>query len=294
MSTQLQLASNLMTPADAKITMDSSKDRCALLGADGRIERTNFPWDRDGRAGDPLGLQSARVGSDYVAACAAAAAAGNRRAGTMHAHLRRLLRGEIDRVRIDFERPARGGGVQRTTATLQRASDERTTSGSVLVSFASQAEAAPQPTAVPEAGFAVPAGTPLGRLIPALNSIDAHAAVLDERGRIVAVNTAWSQFSAANGGDASCTGAGANYLSVCERAQHSGDARAADFAQGLKSVLRRARHTHVSDARAGRGGEAHRFRGRATALDLAEGHYVLITHTRMAHAEPARAGCQAA
>ncbi|MEE2939237.1 MAG: hypothetical protein VX460_02510 [Planctomycetota bacterium] len=294
MSTQLHLAPALLTSADAEVVMDSTTDRCALLGADGRIVRTNLAWDRDGRSGDPLALQSARVGSDYVAACAAAAAAGNRRAGAMHAQLRRLLRGEIDSISMDFERPARGGGVQRTTATLERTVDGDPTRGAVLVSFASQSDAVSRPTAVPEAGFVIPAGTTLGRLVPALNSIPAHAAILDERGRIVAVNTAWSGFSAANGGDASHTGAGVDYLAVCERAHDSGDARAADFAEGLRSVLLRARHTHVSDARAAHGGVARRFRGRATALDLAEGRYVLVTHTEMASAEPAHAARQAA
>lgn len=294
MSTQLHLAPALLTSAEIEIAMDLTADRCALLGADGRIVRTNLAWDRDGRSGDPLALQSARVGSDYVAACAAAAAAGNRRAGTMHAQLRRLLRGELDSVSMDFERPARGGGVQRTTATLERTLGGEAGSGAVLVSFACQSDAVSRPTAVPEADFAVPAGTPLGRLVPALNAIAAHAAILDERGRIVTVNTAWSEFSAANGGDASHTGAGVNYLTVCERAHDSGDARAAEFAEGLRSVLRRARHTHVSDARAAHGGEARRFRGRATTLDLAEGRYVLITHTEMASAEPARAASQAA
>ena len=75
MSNQLHLAPALLTPVDAEIAMDSTADRCALLGADGLIVRTNLAWDRDGRSGDPLALQSAQVGSDYVAACAAAAAA---------------------------------------------------------------------------------------------------------------------------------------------------------------------------------------------------------------------------
>ena len=75
MSTQLHLAPALLTSAEIEIAMDSTADRCALLGADGRIVRTNLAWDRDGRSGDPLALQSARVGSDYVAAGAAATAA---------------------------------------------------------------------------------------------------------------------------------------------------------------------------------------------------------------------------
>lgn len=294
MSTQPRLVPALLTPTDAEIAMDSTADRCALLGADGRIVRTNLAWERDGRAGDPLGVQSAAVGLNYVAACASAAAAGNRRAGTMHGQLRRLLEGEIDSVRMDFERPASGGGVDRTTATLERTHSDEGAAAPILVSFASQTVCVAKPTAVPEAGFAVPSGARLDRLALALDSLGAHAAILDDRGRIVAVNAAWSLFSAVNGGDASRTGAGVNYLSVCERARRSGDGRAADFAEGLKSVLRRERHTHVSDARAGVGGEARRFRGRATALDLAEGHFVLVTHTEMAAAEPVRAVSRAA
>lgn len=289
MSNEPRLAPTLLTPADAELAMDSTADRCALLGPDGRIVRTNKAWESDGRGADPVGLQSAAVGLDYLGACGRAAAAGNRRAGTMHGQLRRLMSGETERVRVDFERPTTSGSMDRTTAILERTSSEEGSAAPILVSFASQTTCVAHPTAVPEAGFAVPAGARLDRLALALDSLGAHAAILDDRGRIIAVNAAWSLFSTVNGGDASRTGIGVNYLSVCERARRSGDGRASDFAEGLKSVLRRERHTHISDARAGIGGEARRFRGRATALDLAEGHFVLITHTEMSAAVPQRA-----
>ena len=38
MSNQLHLAPALLTPVDAEIAMDSTADRCALLGADGLID----------------------------------------------------------------------------------------------------------------------------------------------------------------------------------------------------------------------------------------------------------------
>lgn len=275
----------LLAPLDAQLAMDSTPDRCALIGADGLIQRVNGPWERDLRAADPMGLQAAGAGCDYLEACARAAAAGNRRAGTLHAQLRRLLDGEAQRVQLDFERPGRTGAAQRTTAVLERILGE---TPMALVSFTSAARCVAEPTAVPEANFAVPAGARLDRLALALDSLGAHSAILDDRGRIVSVNAAWRLFAEANGGDPARTGIGVSYLTVCERARLAGDGRAHEFEDGLRSVLRGERHTYVSDSRAGVGGEARRYRGRATALDLAEGRYVLITHTEMNAAVPMR------
>jgi PAS domain S-box-containing protein len=71
-----------------------------------------------------------------------------------------------------------------------------------------------------------------------LDSLTAHIAVLDEHGIIVAVNRAWQNFTAENGGDDSRTLVGADYLSVCQPAgdgpaQQLGSAACA----GIRAVM---------------------------------------------------------
>lgn len=76
-----------------------------------------------------------------------------------------------------------------------------------------------------------------------LDSLPAQVAVIDDRGTIVAVNAAWSEFSAQNGGGPS-TGTGANYFEVCEQAVAAPDGHgsaAAEVAAGLRDLLGGAR-----------------------------------------------------
>ena len=154
------------------------------------------------------------------------------------------------------------------------------------MSFAAANLCEAQPTSVPEAGFAVPSGSRFDRLATALDSLPSHAAILDGRGRIVAVNAAWRMFSAVSGGTAKSTGIGVSYLGVCERAAAHGDGRARDFSVGLASVIRGERHSYYSDSRVSLGGPARKFRGRVTALTLAEGRFTLITHTELTETIP--------
>ena len=64
-----------------------------------------------------------------------------------------------------------------------------------------------------------------------LNSTSFQIAVIDQDGRILAVNHAWKAFALQNNGNPSRTGVGMNYLKVCRSA---GDEAAY---QGIKSVL---------------------------------------------------------
>ena len=292
------LIPSLLTLDDAHLAMDATADRCAILDAHGCVERTNKPWDKSSRAADPIGIASATVGTNYLTACGSAAIAGNRRAGTLHAQLQKILRGEAERIQLDFERALPGGKNERTSATLERVlvlstHDTDDPEDRVLISFETRGILTAQPTSVPEAGFAVPSGARLERLATALDSLAAHAAILDVRARIVRVNAAWRSFGAACGADEEKTGVGANYLAVCAAAHASGDYRAGAFAEGMRSVLRRDRHTFYADARAGVGGEARKFRGRVTSLDLAEGRFALVTHTEVKAAQPAGSGSNA-
>ncbi|MEM8711642.1 MAG: hypothetical protein AAGG01_11870 [Planctomycetota bacterium] len=289
-----RLVPSLLTISEATFAMDATADRCALLGPDGRIERTNAPWERGARTTDPVALQTVGVGVDFIAACAQAALMGSRDAGTLHAQLRRILSGEGDRCEIEFQRHASAAGPSKARITLERVTldDRREGSHHLLVSFEAANLCEAQPTSVPEAGFAVPSGARFQRLATALDSLPSHAAILDGRGRIVAVNAAWRVFAAVSGGTSETTGVGVNYLAVCARSAAAGDGRARDFAAGLSSVLRGERHSYWADSRVGLGGPARKFRGRVTALSLADGRYTLVTHTEISETAPATAPAQ--
>lgn len=77
------------------------------------------------------------------------------------------------------------------------------------------------------------------RLLKAiLDSLPTHIAVLDDDGRIVAVNEPWLKFAQNNGApDAEKVGVGANYFDVCESACEENNPHAAAAVAGLKSVL---------------------------------------------------------
>lgn len=280
-----RLVPNLLSLEDAELAMDATPDGCALLDGEGVIRRTNLPWTRGRRASELVGATSIGVGADLMTACASAAITGNRRAGTLHAQLKRILSADLDRVRLEFE-DATGA---KTVVSLERVVDDL--DDLVLVAIESKGTFTAEPTSVPEAGFAVPGGARLERLAVALDSLAAHAAILDGRGRIVAVNAAWRIFSAVNGGDAERTNEGVNYLTICERAAEGGDQRASHFLEGLRAVLRGDRHTFHADSRVGVDGHSvTKFRGRVTALGLDAGRHALVTHTQVtAHAGAAAA-----
>ncbi|MEM9381661.1 MAG: hypothetical protein AAGB93_17025 [Planctomycetota bacterium] len=289
-----RLVTDLLDLPSAEFAMESTPDRCALLDEAGRVARTNRPWDEAlERPGDPVALATAAVGEDYLAVVGRVALHGNRDAGTLHAQIRAVLAGDAERARIEFERPLRSGGTVHSVATVERVRDED--AEWILIAFTESDAGTAQPTSVPEAGFSVPAGARFERLVKALDATATHAAILDDRGRIVAVNAAWRLFGIAAGADENRTCEGTSYLAVCESAAAGGDARAAAFGRGLGAVLRGERHTHTADSHVGLGGIARRYRGRATELSLAEGRFVLVTHTEIqaAASRPAAAAAPA-
>jgi PAS domain S-box-containing protein len=65
-------------------------------------------------------------------------------------------------------------------------------------------------------------------------ALEAHVAVLDDRGRILATNHAWERFARDNGGID--VGVGANYIDVCAAAA-PGDEDATTVLEGLRAIL---------------------------------------------------------
>jgi signal transduction histidine kinase len=58
-----------------------------------------------------------------------------------------------------------------------------------------------------------------------IDALDAHVALLDETGKIIAVNQRWTRFADANGYAGSDRGLGKNYLKVCESSIQCEEAR---------------------------------------------------------------------
>ncbi|MDX1931802.1 MAG: ATP-binding protein [Capsulimonadales bacterium] len=70
-----------------------------------------------------------------------------------------------------------------------------------------------------------------------LDALPAHVAILDEQGRILAVNRAWKQFMREYGGDPRTCGIGANYLDACEASTGADTVGGRTVAQGLRDTI---------------------------------------------------------
>jgi two-component system sensor kinase FixL len=70
-----------------------------------------------------------------------------------------------------------------------------------------------------------------------LDSLTAEVAVLDRNGTIIAVNKAWTQFAAENGGSVETTGVGVNYQSICRTASGDDSLAGQLVWQGVEQVL---------------------------------------------------------
>ncbi len=71
----------------------------------------------------------------------------------------------------------------------------------------------------------------------ALDALDAHIAVLDSGGNIVATNAAWDRFGLENAADPMRCGVGSNYLEACDRAGDDSSQTPALVAQAIRSLI---------------------------------------------------------
>jgi PAS domain S-box-containing protein len=70
-----------------------------------------------------------------------------------------------------------------------------------------------------------------------LDALSSHIAVLDENGKIIAVNKAWRQFLEQNDGTPISCGVGANYVEVCRQAKGNWAEEAPEVIQGILEVM---------------------------------------------------------
>ena len=71
-----------------------------------------------------------------------------------------------------------------------------------------------------------------------VDALSADLAILDETGKILTVNKAWQRFAQANGAAMDRVSEGINYLKVCETATGPNSEGAAEFAAGIRSILK--------------------------------------------------------
>lgn len=70
-----------------------------------------------------------------------------------------------------------------------------------------------------------------------LDSINRHISVIDETGKIIAVNQAWKNFAQNNSVNVDNLLEGANYIDVCKKAIEQGDKIAEEFLEKLNQVI---------------------------------------------------------
>ncbi len=70
-----------------------------------------------------------------------------------------------------------------------------------------------------------------------LGALTSHVAVLDDRGVVIAVNTAWERFASTARTGPAAIGLGANYLAACEAAANRGSASARQLAAAMQGAL---------------------------------------------------------
>ena len=69
-----------------------------------------------------------------------------------------------------------------------------------------------------------------------LDALQAHIAILDDSGTIIAVNATWNRFASANDLEAESCGPGANYLKVCDEAYGDGSEEARIVAARIRQM----------------------------------------------------------
>lgn len=115
-----------------------------------------------------------------------------------------------------------------------------------------------------------------------LDALDAHVAVIDESGRIVAVNEAWIRFGRENGlpgvtaNPDACVGA--DYLGVCEAAARDGDESARAMLRSCRALLAGTRHRFAIEYACHSPTRRRWFQASVTPFTHEGARYVAIVH----------------
>ncbi len=126
-----------------------------------------------------------------------------------------------------------------------------------------------------------PASPRLGGIDAAdlLDALPAHAALLDSRGDIIAVNTPWRSFAQANGLPHEAAGLGLNYIETCETATGPCAEESTQVARGVRAVLAGDLPLFNLDYPCHSPDEERWFRVSVSAFALPSGRGALVQHS---------------
>jgi len=127
-----------------------------------------------------------------------------------------------------------------------------------------------------------------------MDALSSNICVLDEAGTVIAVNRRWKDFGQTNQkeslgeGDASSSGCdsyaiGANYLTVCDRAEGEEAGEAAEFADGVRRVLRGESMGHSQEYPCDSPQEKRWFSAKVTRFSFNGQHRVVVEHIDITH-----------
>jgi len=111
-----------------------------------------------------------------------------------------------------------------------------------------------------------------------LDSLQAHIAILEGNGNIVAVNAAWDHFARSNGLVEDFCGPGANYLRACDRASGECSEEAGEVADGIRDVVARRREDFYLEYPCHSPTQKRWFSVRVTRFEIDGETRVVVTH----------------
>ena len=123
-----------------------------------------------------------------------------------------------------------------------------------------------------------------------IDALPASVCVLDETGKILAVNRSWRDFSGVNGGIGERTREGTNYLAVCDAATGPDAESAKNFAAGIRAVMNGEEEAFSMEYPCDSPDEARWFTGRVARFPGTVPIRIVISHsdiTLRKHAEVA-------
>jgi len=116
-----------------------------------------------------------------------------------------------------------------------------------------------------------------------VDALTAHIAIVDAEGTILFVNNAWRDFARANRIDPARVGEGSNYFTVCSAASHADKSEAAEFAEGIRAVLRGEIDLYTQEYPCHSPEENRWFVGRVTRFPGSEERRVVVAHENITH-----------
>ena len=118
-----------------------------------------------------------------------------------------------------------------------------------------------------------------------IDALSEHICVIDDTGKVLAVNKAWRNFGTENGGPPAIAWDETNYLDVCDHAAASGIEDAHLFAAGLRSVLLGEQEQFSLEYPCNSATEERWFLARVTRFQLEGPARVVISHENITAAK---------